>query len=692
MFVPFVFTLDERPWSKNHAQADIFYIYADACIEYGWPLIAPERYFDRFIGVEDPLWGIDLFSMEFFTRRFCLRKKPEINDMLSIKTYAIAQQFEDTMVSKYASKMDCLNDLLTNENVEFEKVIGALLDSIANDFGETPEGILCFEVLPKALASAAKKRDIPVIYQLNALMRKPLYTSINHPDSLAINSMSIKYDSALESIRSRYERYLTECKDLPLLSRKGIMRLFFSKNFLKDIHNIDNEPEYDIGVFCNSTPTPMCILGQKPVSDEYINIHARSAYSKVLLRGRPSYSKYEKLDVTDDSPSGFHFCCKCKHIVGSLTKGMFDAMLTGRIAHDYGSFIFDIFCNDGINDNSVGVAPIEFINFVVFVLWSPAPWLTDITNLRLVLSETSDREIYIRNYNYCTQQISKEDLEFYYATENRSYRLGDSLYFTQEHKPHEYASFYCIDGVHETQAGHVWSNGSETRFELNLTEPISEPLIFSVVLHEAVLDWSTSHPTQSVRCVVNDFDCGTVTLTQGSKYIRFTIPLECVTDKLNITLSYGFLFKSGDFDIAVAFREMYISASGQRVIEDEQALAISSMSTHIAELCASSTEMQKKNSKLCSKINELNDKNTELDHCLSMLSDQVTLQNHQIAALESTRFELTSLATTLYERISSLESANKQLDHQIESIFSSNSWKFGNGVMKLVGKFNPKKK
>jgi hypothetical protein len=318
MFVPFVFTLDERPWSKNYAQGDIFYVYADACIAYGWPIIAPERYFNRFSKVEDTLWGM---AMKDFVEYLCMRKIPTTEEMNTIRTYPILQAREDSLINNYPSKADCLNDLLTNENLEFEQTIGELLDKIIGDYGEKPEGILCFEILPKSVISAADKRGIPVIFQLNGLLRKPLYKLRQNPRASFINCMSLKNDFSFDNVQAKYERFLSEKAELPMLSRKGILRLFFDEQYIADTHRIDDEPEFDIGVLHNSVPAPLHLFGKKTMPDEEMSLRTGQKYEKVLTRARPGFLKYADKNALDNSPSCFHFCCRCKRIVGSLTKG-----------------------------------------------------------------------------------------------------------------------------------------------------------------------------------------------------------------------------------------------------------------------------------------------------------------------------------------------------------------------------------
>ena len=724
MFVPFVFTLDERPWSKKYAQGDIFYIYADACIAYGWPIIAPERYFNRFSEVEISLWGI---PMKDFIDYMCMRKIPTTKEIETIKTYPIPQVCEESIIAKYPSTAACLNDVLTNENMELEQIIGDLLDKITNDFTEKPEGILCFEILPKSLISAASKRGIPVIFQLNGLLRRPLCKLQQHPRASFVNCMSLKSDFTFDNVQARHHTFLSEKADMPMLSRKGILRLFFDERYMMDIHHIDDEPEYDIGVLHNSLPASIHFFGQEAMPDKEMSLRASKKYEKVLIRARPGFLQYADTEALDDSPSCFHFCCRCKRVAGSMTKGMFDAMLAGRIAHEYGSFVFQLFCNNGIEDDSKGVAPLEFVHFVIFALWAPFPWLTDLNHLRLSITGNSEKELYMRSFHYYTQGISKEDLEFYYMSDNRAYRLGDPLYFTTGHKPHEYAAYYCLGGLHTISEICTWSSGESTSFRFDLTEPVNEALTISVVFYEVAMEWSSPKPAQTVSCEVNGIECGVITLTPGKKYLRLAVPAEAFTNQLQVTFRYSYLHPSGDLKIAVAFERIYISRAGQRFIEDAMSSEIADLSCKISELKARNADLdaqisgleadgiesetqlsglEAQNTEQKAQITSLEAQNTEQKAQITSLEAQNTEQKAQISGLEAQNAEqktqISGLEAEISERkvqISGLEAENidhkaqiSGLEAQIQSIYCSRSWKLGNGIIRIAATIIPRKK
>ncbi len=658
MFIPFVFTMDSLELTGDYYHWAHFYMYASACIKNNWPIISHERYFSRFSRVEETVFGTSLRAV---LSTYCASSVPTTDEMLALKTYPITQEKENALIAQFASQFECWVDLLNNDNTEFAQIIGELLDRITGDFNDTPEGILVYEYLPKALLQAANMRGIPVIFQAGGVIRPPFVT--------AMNACCLINTNSAEAVKARYDSFLSKKLNVPMLSSKGLLRLFVSEKYMADVHNIDNQPEFDVGVLYNNLHVALYHAGQEYVSDQELSARAKEKYDKVLIRTRPGFEPTS--DALDESPTCFHFCCKCKHVLGFATKGMFEAMLARRIPHEDGSFLFHSFSNNGIEDDSKDLVPVEFLNFVLFGMCIPFPWMTDPDFLQYLLSNPSEKEQYMRSFNYYTQSISKEDLALYYMSNNRTYRLGDTLYFTSRHKPHEYAAYYCLGGLHVNGEVCTWSNGESTSFEFDLTETLNEPLTISLILYDAAFDWNYSYPTQSVACEANGVDCGSITITPGKKYMRFIVPSECFTDKLQIRLKYSYLQQEANLRLAVAFERMYISRAGQRFIED-------AMSNEIEALVHRMSGLEAHNTGLHAQVSELKANSVELEAQISELDAINTEQSARISRLEAHNAEHRT-------QISALEA-------KIQSIYTSRSWKLGNGIIKTVRKMIPSSK
>lgn len=549
MFVPFIFTLDMHNESDNYFHWRQFYKYADACIENNWPIISHERYFERFSNVEDTVFGVPL---EILSTVFFMKRIPTSEQMHSIKKYSISQEKEDVLISNYSSQLDCWIDLLRNDNLEFEQIIGEVLDRLICDLGETPEGILVYEFFPKALVRAANTRNIPVVFQAGGIVRPPFAT--------ALNGFSIVNDNSFEHIKIIFDEFMSQKKDIPILSHKGLLRLFISPQYISDVHNIESEPEYDMGVLHNNMQTALFHLGNQYLSDQELSDKAREKFSRVLVRTRPGENSLA--DALDDSPTCFHFCCKCERILGLATKGMFEVMLAGRIPHEYGTSIFHSFCNSGLEDFSKNCVPIEFLNFIMFGLCTPYEWITNQEYLQSIVSSPSVTELYMRSFSYFTRNISKQDLEFYYMTSGREYRIGDTLYLTKDHLPHQYASYYCKQGLYVPEGTHTWSEGEKTEFEFDLLELPDSDLIITIALYSLMYE-TTQTDSLRVRCEVNGQSCGEINLTYNNRYLQFIVPKEYVACKMNLILNYDApqVIKTNDGDLyfALAFEAIRIS-------------------------------------------------------------------------------------------------------------------------------------
>ena len=118
---------------------------------------------------------------------------------------------------------------------------------------------MIYEYLPKALLAAAKKRGIPVIFQAGGVVRQPF--------AKKLNAFCLIDGNTSELIGKKYDDFSADSTDVPMLSRKGILRLFASETFIADVHNIDNEPEYDVGVLYNGQNGALDYVDQEVITD-----------------------------------------------------------------------------------------------------------------------------------------------------------------------------------------------------------------------------------------------------------------------------------------------------------------------------------------------------------------------------------------------------------------------------------------
>jgi len=370
---------------------------------------------------------------------------------------------------------------------------------------------------------------------------------------------------------------------------------------------------------------------------------------------------------------------------------MFEAMLAGRIAHEFGSFIVHSFCNEGIDDNSKEVAPLKFVNFVVFGLCIPFAWLTCPDYLNILLSNSSEESMYMYSFEHFTSGISDEDLQFYYMTSGREYRLGDTLYFSRGHKPHEYGSYYCIEGLHELEDVCTWSNGDRSVFEFDLTEPINEPLSVTVILY-GVATAQGDDAVQTVTCEVNDVDCEVFRLKAGKKYIRFTIPAEHVSEKLRITFKYDYIHSSGNANIAVAFEQIYICRAGQRAFEETLFDEITQIMIQHESMEAYISELEVQQKSMIAYISGLEVQQKSMAAYIGELENQQKSMATYIAELETQHKSLTTYIDELEAQRKAIVSYSVGLETQINAIYTLRSWRIRNCIVKILSKIGIIKK
>jgi hypothetical protein len=546
MFVPFVFSLEVM---SDYDHYGPFLKYVEMSCRYGWPIIAHERYFEKLqedgivqsIQQLEDSWGGGAISEE---------------EASQMAPYPIPSILEKEIVSRYPSQMDAWVDLLKNPNRELEEFTGSVLDRIADDCEEPIEGILCFFV-PAYLKTAAAKRNIRIFSNEQAAVRPPFYKA---------------YTAYVESnvygigeLRQRYECFLSEPEksSMPLLSREGIFRLFVNDEYAQDVKLIDSSPEYEIGLLMN--PRYGLQLQYSYMGNEELVLSARRQFSddSICIRSRRGFTNRFH---NDDSLTSFHFSCKCRRIAAVQSNGLFEAMLIGRKTYGYGKHPFSFMENNGLCDNSIDIAPLEFLNYVVFAYFVPFDWIIEPEYLRFRLSNPPETEIYLRGFEHWTKGISAEDLAFYYTGNGYEYRLGDTLYFESGHLPHQYAPYYFVEGFSIQEDGFIWSLGSSSvlRFDLGrqLDEQPESDLIVSFDIAMVYCD-PAAEQYQDIDCSANGETVGKVHMAPGVELLEFKIPRHTIneTGRLELKLSYGNPAQPPDDsrELAVAFKSVKIS-------------------------------------------------------------------------------------------------------------------------------------
>ena len=547
MFVPFVFLMEPI---ADYGFLIPFYNYVDMVKDKGWPIIAHERYYQslekmRKLGVDDALLQKSGKLWKF--------TPPTQQTLDDLHKFMIPQDFETDLIAQFPSQQDAWIHLLTTNHPVFESIISDILDEIEAQYNnDVIEGILCY-CLPLSLRAVADKRGIPILCQHGGAIRPPFYKDfIGYMDKVDF--------FAKGELEERFLRFREESQQSPLLSRKGLFKLFVSEQHLGDIHFIDNEPIFDVGVLLTAPFSSVgLVLQHSHISNEEICLRVRRKYpaESVLIRAHPNFTLHQ--DANDESPTSFHFSCKCTTVVTIIGSGVFEVMWIGRKMRTYVDNPFCFMEAGDLGGHDADIAPLDFINFVIFAYMHPMEWMTDPKHLRFLLSEPSEVDVYMKAFKHHTSHLSEDDIELFYKTEGREYRLGMPLFFTSGIIAHQSAFLYSTQGLSVCEGAFTWSDGDSSCFEFDLTEVIGGDLMVDARLSMVIVN---ENGEQVVTCLVNDVQVGSVTLSEQSRSLAYKIPGHLAKNKkLSIAFNYSdaTFLGGGDRKLAVAFEQLRIS-------------------------------------------------------------------------------------------------------------------------------------
>jgi hypothetical protein len=208
----------------------------------------------------------------------------------------------------------------------------------------------------------------------------------------------------------------------------------------------------------------------------------------------------------------------------------------------------------------------------------PMEWMTDVDYLRFRLSNPSEIEIYKRTFDYYTQNLSEQIIKDFYQSSGSGYRLGMPLYFTNGNAAHQSALLYCVKGFCIPETTHVWSDGEESEMVFELLDEVNGDL----KLHFKIMG---AYLTQTVQCLVNNIDMGSVSVNVDSISMLFYIPAVLINHAKLITVKLKYSNPEtpvGDNRLlAVSFEQMSIVCVDQM---DKQEKRIEELESELESL------------------------------------------------------------------------------------------------------------
>jgi Skp family chaperone for outer membrane proteins len=392
MFIPFIF--DPSP-GKEAAYLSEFYRSVTFAKKNNWPLIAQSEYFKdpeyfRLKGrqeVSNPDWA----NYNFY-------EVPDKNTLNNLTDGIIPQYIIDNLIKTGKTMSAVIIYLLENRCLEFEEWLFKILKNFINKYNENIEAIITFRQYP-SLAFVAENMNFSLIYYDVGTYRPPAYIPTVYID------MSGRYNNT--NIKNRYNKFIKDVKKInyQILYRKEILSLFLLHDCMCYIHEMDKEPEYEMGISTQSALSLLSFSSDKCTNYDLITI-LKSQYNdkQLLLRTHPgdpcgaSYSTF--LQNRDDSKYPFLFICKCRRISSIGSNMTFEAMLWGRTAYDIGEGPYSFIAKKKFSDKKCELIEEEFINFVSFCFYIPYEFLIDIDYLRWRLTNPSELKIYNKHLDY----------------------------------------------------------------------------------------------------------------------------------------------------------------------------------------------------------------------------------------------------------------------------------------------------
>ncbi len=272
-----------------------------------------------------------------------------------------------------------------------------ILDFLVNcqELSHSPEAILLWTNF-FSVSSFAKSRSIPVIHNEIGPLRPPNYRPTAYFDLSGVNGKT-------EADR-RWRTFVATDVDVPILSRSELLQLMAVKlpNYIEDT---SSPKAYSAGVALQVPGDSNIIAFGKGFGNfEVIQTALHWFSGRPLIRAHPAQQeKIENVSADwDDSDTSFEFLHKIDSLITVNSSLAFESILLGKPTYIMGESPFqtaswDLLRKEPKLDSHDEVL---WINWFVFCYLIPFEMLFCKDYYRWRLSMPSEREIYIRNFDY----------------------------------------------------------------------------------------------------------------------------------------------------------------------------------------------------------------------------------------------------------------------------------------------------
>lgn len=324
---------------------------------------------------------------------------PTNSSIKKCSKYMITNKELLNILHEYKNSYESEKNLIVNFNKKLYSIIQDRITSIEKDFKEHVDNIIVW-VNNETINQYAKKHHINVINMELSSIRKNGYN---------MNLMYFCPDKySADYCKKMYYEFL-KYDNIPILSRREILSLFISSDYLKSVFHYDSFSPFEIGI----SPGLRKDFFFDLYSNESIQVTLKKIKrffndSSVSVRFHPGYQwNIKKYSFTiDDSKNSIEWILKCKKIVTSVSNVGFEAMLLGRTAYILSDYMpYSFMAANHLNYIDDSIADIRFINFMVFVFFVPLSLATDSQYILWRNTNPSILEIYWKHMKTIKKEL-----------------------------------------------------------------------------------------------------------------------------------------------------------------------------------------------------------------------------------------------------------------------------------------------
>lgn len=402
MIVPFVMsllTINERPYLW------FFYKMMDMSKRFNGPMIAQEKYF---VKPSEMAQKIPNFNKRY--EDICRRNEcdfPTDDDYEKIGKYVIPEAMEKALVTQRKSYNNAMAYVQAESWKELEDLLDKYFTDIEKKYNEKIDAVITLCYYP-ALQNAAEKHNIKVINFELGLFRHPCYLKT------AYYSYTDLYNNDSEQ-EERFRNFTEDFKasDFPLLSRKEILAVFLTDQYLYYLSQTERRPDYEIGVALGYA-TWIINLRYTFYNDEELMFRIKQKYESgsFLVRkhpGDPAKAQYPAyIEAEDKSPNTIEFILKCKGIASLCSNVSMEAAFWGRRSYAMLGAPASYMQMHDLDDDSESFSD-AYLNYFAFCYLIPYNLLTDTEYLTWRLSGPSEKDIFFRHLK---EYLSQKNIPF----------------------------------------------------------------------------------------------------------------------------------------------------------------------------------------------------------------------------------------------------------------------------------------